>query len=406
MIGTTVTIYNYIYILILILVSSSYFGFLSLIGFDEHVQHGGWSVQLTILFTYVLVFYCASVKSKVFISKVYVKSRLCLFCLIGIILFYILRDFYLTSSVYFFKNYISMFLYFVFAILLLDEPVNARFKIFRGSFLINIAIQILFILVFTDVAYHKDVEHFGRFKGSFSHKNALASILLCQFFLYISHYVLVFRSFQSQKFARVELVLIVLFFFMFIYLSQSMTVLVCAFLVCFIFLMPTFVFSRLFIFTIISALSVLSFFLISYLGLYLESFGRDLTFTGRILIWPMVIEAINEKLYLGYGYMWFWVGGEVSNYTNLDWIIEFGNAHNYFLEFVLSYGLLGMLITIILLVFKFNSSRVYNKFYTSFLLFFVVYGLFESAFFYVNNYQMLLMFFILLSSTKSLQKFD
>ncbi|MEI8705630.1 O-antigen ligase family protein [Pseudoalteromonas sp. B62] len=279
--------------------------------------------------------------------------------------------------------------------------MDERFIVFKYSYFINLFVQLLFLIFFRDVAFHLDDEHLGRFKGSFSHKNALASILMCQFFLYTLHFYLV-KETQRNKILKVEFIVSTILLLFFVFLSESITVLICLLLFIAIIPLPLKVFNRKVVFTLCLVLPFIVFVLSSSFSYYIDIFGRDLTFTGRIVIWPLVIDAVNEKLLLGHGYMWFWNGGDIHNYTSLDWIIEFGNAHNFFLEVALSYGVFGLIALLIILITKFESDNFYNKFYITFLVIFITYGFFESAFFYVNNFQLFLLFFVFLSNKRNL----
>lgn len=74
----------------------------------------------------------------------------------------------------------------------------------------------------------------------------------------------------------------------------------------------------------------------------LGAFGRDLTLTGRTDIWTAVLDKIQERPWLGYGYNAFWLGwgGESGSiWRELKW--EVHHAHNGFLDLWLDLGLLG-----------------------------------------------------------------
>jgi O-antigen ligase len=73
--------------------------------------------------------------------------------------------------------------------------------------------------------------------------------------------------------------------------------------------------------------------------------GRDLTLTGRTDIWQMAWGAIQESPLVGYGYSGFWTA---SSGPVLDiWYIagwQVPNAHQGFLDLMLAFGVLGLLI--------------------------------------------------------------
>jgi exopolysaccharide production protein ExoQ len=79
--------------------------------------------------------------------------------------------------------------------------------------------------------------------------------------------------------------------------------------------------------------------------------GRDMTFTGRTYLWPSVIEAIQQKLYLGYGLNGFWQFWRDRDNPALVidtpglWVAP--NAHNGFLDLTLELGLVGLILFVV-----------------------------------------------------------
>lgn len=76
-------------------------------------------------------------------------------------------------------------------------------------------------------------------------------------------------------------------------------------------------------------------------GTFSSTTGRDLTLTGRTVIWGLVAKKIVERPVLGYGYGAFWS-------TEAESVNEFlngfkpGQAHNGYLEVCLDLGALGL----------------------------------------------------------------
>lgn len=93
------------------------------------------------------------------------------------------------------------------------------------------------------------------------------------------------------------------------------------------------------------------------LGFVADALGKDLTLTGRTDIWALVLEMIEQRPLLGYGFNGFWQGwdGEGSAYIwrTLQWPTPY--AHNGFLDLTLELGLLG------LVVFLFSLLTVYLR---------------------------------------------
>ena len=86
------------------------------------------------------------------------------------------------------------------------------------------------------------------------------------------------------------------------------------------------------------------------------SFGRDATISGRTLIWPLLINKIQERPWLGYGYDTFWKGGWEGEVADIWRALIAGfeppHAHNGFLEICLDIGFLGLAIFVIWFVFS------------------------------------------------------
>lgn len=84
--------------------------------------------------------------------------------------------------------------------------------------------------------------------------------------------------------------------------------------------------------------------------------GKDLTLTGRTDIWVRVIDKIQHRPLLGYGYQGFWQGWEsigAEIWRGEGWSVP--HAHNGFLDLCLELGLLGL--SIFLIGFFFNWAK-------------------------------------------------
>ncbi|MUL39030.1 O-antigen ligase family protein [Gloeocapsopsis dulcis] len=79
-----------------------------------------------------------------------------------------------------------------------------------------------------------------------------------------------------------------------------------------------------------------------------DMLGKDLTFTGRTVLWGYVTEMIQQRPIVGYGYKGFWRGIDGPSAFILDavsWAVP--HAHNGFLDLALSLGLVGLFIFIL-----------------------------------------------------------
>ena len=78
----------------------------------------------------------------------------------------------------------------------------------------------------------------------------------------------------------------------------------------------------------------------------LTSMGKDLTLSGRTIIWAGLIEQIKLRPWLGYGYLGFWSNEEArSTMTKLYGTTYVpSHSHNGYLELVTSFGLIGAIL--------------------------------------------------------------
>jgi O-antigen ligase len=70
------------------------------------------------------------------------------------------------------------------------------------------------------------------------------------------------------------------------------------------------------------------------------------TLSGRKFIWPLVLEFVSQRAWLGYGYESFWNPQHIEQVSDeLEWGVR--EAHNGYLEVLLSTGLVGLCLGII-----------------------------------------------------------
>ncbi len=95
--------------------------------------------------------------------------------------------------------------------------------------------------------------------------------------------------------------------------------------------------------------SITSIVVLSNIEPILDSMGKDLSFTGRIPLWTILLEKFADKPWLGYGYYGFW-SSEAGELTKAQMIAErsweAGHAHNGFIETALSLGFLGLFLLV------------------------------------------------------------
>jgi O-antigen ligase len=78
----------------------------------------------------------------------------------------------------------------------------------------------------------------------------------------------------------------------------------------------------------------------------LNVIGEDPTLTGRTVFWPYIIEMIEKRPWLGYGFSAFWLPdlSGPSAYIVRAALWPVPTAHNGFLDLLLDLGLLGLLV--------------------------------------------------------------
>ena len=85
--------------------------------------------------------------------------------------------------------------------------------------------------------------------------------------------------------------------------------------------------------------------------------GKDPDLTGRTVYWSYLLPFIQDRLVLGYGYFsgFLEVGATIKSITR----VNFGSAHNGYLDVLLSFGLLGLIVAGLFIFWIFiNSLRL------------------------------------------------
>jgi exopolysaccharide production protein ExoQ len=78
----------------------------------------------------------------------------------------------------------------------------------------------------------------------------------------------------------------------------------------------------------------------------LASVGKDITLSGRTVIWTGLIEQIKLRPWFGYGYMGFWQNVESRSFISKVFGTTYSppHSHNGYLELVTSFGLIGAIL--------------------------------------------------------------
>ncbi len=139
---------------------------------------------------------------------------------------------------------------------------------------------------------------------------------------------------------------------------------------------------------------VLHFILISNADLVAGIFEKDLTFSGRTDLWPLVIDKIEQQPWLGYGFGAFWNGFDgPSKYVWDALFFAAPNAHNGYLDILLELGIVGLTIYALQFFVCLVNALTYIRFNQTsdglwpglLLLYIVLSNLTESGLFIQNN---------------------
>lgn len=230
--------------------------------------------------------------------------------------------------------------------------LQEQLQIFTWTFGIAAFLSLLFGLFLPSygvvgrgfVANIEDSIHTGAWRGIYVHKNNLGNIMSLSaitFFLNASAN----SRFRKIMWAGFVMTMVVIF------ASKSSTALLVTLIV--MFLTPFYKalrwhHSKALPFLILAILIGGSLVILSVgsAEMILAGFGRDITLTGRTDIWSLVLNKIQERPWLGYGYETFWLGGWEGETADV-WIelkeeFEPTHSHNGFLDLYLGLGFVGL----------------------------------------------------------------
>lgn len=224
------------------------------------------------------------------------------------------------------------------------------------TFAICVALSFLYVVALPGQGIHMSGPHVGLWKGAFTHKNTLGRgmNISSQVFL------LSFLS-TSQKKAK-------MIYFSGFFLSASLVILSgsatsSVILVVLLSLVPIYLHLqklkyKLRVFaSIFSLLGILTTVLLAALSIefVVKALGKTLTFSGRADLWPLLLDHyFSQRPFWGYGYQAFWsqYGYLISSVQKWD----ITHAHSGFIDLLLSLGLLGLLLYLIVYISSFLKT--------------------------------------------------
>lgn len=135
--------------------------------------------------------------------------------------------------------------------------------------------------------------------------------------------------------------------------------------------------------------------------------GRSSDLTGRTELWGIVVTMILKRPLLGYGYSSFWGGAAPESSiveSEIGWTPVY--SHNGYLETLLSLGLVGFVLLLIVLATGFrralraaeNGQAAYDMWPLAFLMFFVIHNLGECTVLWQNSLEWALCIGVIIGS--------
>lgn len=215
-------------------------------------------------------------------------------------------------------------------------------RILQFLFLALLTAQLLSLVM---VAFKPSwgIAPWGEWKGAFTHKNELASMMALQ----IIAALMLFLYGWRRMLTGVALALAVLLLVM----SRSGTGLI-ALLVGLSLLPLALAYSRsmslfsmcaglllMFCAALITGIALSS---IDIVELAVDGLGKDITLTGRTVLWDFGIEAFLERPWLGHGFKGYWESPHTTA-LNLHFVMgqELWFFHNLFVEVAVAFGVMG-----------------------------------------------------------------
>lgn len=115
------------------------------------------------------------------------------------------------------------------------------------------------------------------------------------------------------------------------------------------------------------------------------SLGRDITLTGRTVIWKKVLSMGTNPI-IGSGYSSFWLGDRGEFLLNLNWQ-RLTQAHNGFIEVYLNIGLIGLGLLIMMIIKTYKNAKnslstdfEYGKLQIAYMTVFILTNVTEATF--------------------------
>jgi O-antigen ligase len=239
------------------------------------------------------------------------------------------------------------------AMMLLPKSQNELMRWFSIAALVLLAACYLGILLAPELSIHlatdaQEPALAGNWRGVFGHKNVAAAIMAMLLFLGI--YIVRSGAWLSGA-AIIGLASLFLLY------SAGKSALTLCFAVLLLTSATSFVRSfwlrAVMLLTPLVLLNLLSVGTVMFDGLaeIAKLLPLDSTFTGRTDIWTFAVQALQQRLPIGYGFSSFWGSSSIQNLPEgKEWAAFASHSHNGYLDTALGIGLPGLALLIMVLV--------------------------------------------------------
>jgi O-antigen ligase len=257
-----------------------------------------------------------------------------------------------------FKNFGNIVM--VLIVLTEEDPWVAMKSVFLRAAYILMPLSVLFIKYYGDIGRYFNITTWEYAYGGVTRdKNELgASLITYGVFLFANFFELRDRrDREGRLLSAVTLGLLVMCFWL-LHMARSSTSLVCTVLgMTFVWLLrkPNLQAKVARASIYVCAIALTLFYLQVTFGIgtfILDLLGRDVTFTGRTIIWDHLLQVKINPIF-GVGFYSFWLGDRVAQVSD-GFFFRLNEAHNGYLETYLDGGLVGLGLLIVLLFTMFN----------------------------------------------------
>ncbi|WP_349346585.1 O-antigen ligase family protein [Priestia megaterium] len=238
-------------------------------------------------------------------------------------------------------------------VLKFDKVLN----LIKLAILISLILSLLTVIFIPSIGI-MDVDGEGAWQGIYGFKNKFGTALVLLTVLYL----------LKIKHSRILLGYLCVLMVLFITLmtKSSSSILIIGVLI--LSLLAIKLFSRLkqttgkSLFTLISSIALIVIILCVSPYIIISLLGKDLSFTGRTVIWQDIFNYMPGSWFFGHGYGILEGGTSIIHQKiSLDLNIRIFSAHNGYIEFLLNVGLIGLIGFIGTFIFGFKLTKNFSK---------------------------------------------